>query len=59
MNDSKVCSRCGGQVDVAVERHQRPDGTFVSYAEGVCRSCGTKYDEASLLALEGPGPVGG
>ena len=59
MTNTKTCARCGGDVDVAVSRHQRPDGTYVSYAEGVCRSCGARYDEAALLTLKGPGPVGG
>jgi hypothetical protein len=59
MQDSKVCGRCRGVVDVVITRKERPDGTFISYAEGLCRSCGHRYDEADLLKLEGPGPVGG
>lgn len=55
----KVCSRCGGVVHVTITRRQRPGGVFVSYAEGVCQSCGHRFDEAEILALEGPSPVGG
>jgi ribosomal protein L40E len=59
MPEAKICSRCGGAVDVSIAQHRRPDRTFVSYAEGVCRSCGATYEESELLALKGPGPVGG
>jgi hypothetical protein len=55
----KICSQCGGAVHGGITRRQRDDGTFVSYAEGVCQSCGRQFDEAELLTLEGPGPVGG
>jgi len=55
----KVCSQCGGAVHVEITRRQRPDGTFVSYAEGVCQSCQRRFEEAELMTLEGPGLVGG
>jgi hypothetical protein len=59
MQDCKVCSRCGGVVDVTITRQERDDGTFVSYAEGLCRSCGCRFEEGELLKLEGTGPIGG
>jgi len=59
MQDPKKCASCGGAVDVAIVHRHRADGTFVSYAEGVCRSCGRKYEEGELLGLEGSPPVGG
>jgi hypothetical protein len=59
MQSAKVCQTCGGAVDVTIVHRHRADGTFVSYAEGVCRACGRRYEEGELLALEGPPPVGG
>jgi uncharacterized Zn finger protein len=53
--EPKVCSRCGGAVELEVVRHEK-GGTSVV---GTCRSCGATYDEAAVLKLAGPGPVGG
>jgi hypothetical protein len=58
MEPTKVCSRCGGAVDVEVVREQRPNGTYTSYVVGACRSCGATFHEAEVLKLAGPGPVG-
>jgi len=55
----KVCPQCGGVVHGDIIRRQRQDGTFLSYAEGVCQSCRHRFGEAEFLTLEGPGPVGG
>jgi hypothetical protein len=46
-------------VEVQIVREEKADKTFVSFATGTCSSCGATYDEAELLKLEGPGPVGG
>ncbi len=59
MDATKICSRCRGTVDVDIVRQEKPDRTFVSYATGTCRACGATFNEAELLTLEGPGPVGG
>jgi hypothetical protein len=53
--ESKICDRCGGRVDVEVIRHEK-GGTSVV---GVCRNCGVTFDEAAVLRLKGPSPVGG
>jgi rRNA maturation endonuclease Nob1 len=59
MEPTKVCSRCGGQVNVDVVREKKPNGTFTSYAVGTCQSCGATFTEAEVMKLPGPGPVGG
>src|SRR5262245_21879760 len=55
----KVCSRCGGRVAVEVIRHEREGVCFASFVVGTCRECGKTFNEAEVLALKGPGPVGG
>jgi hypothetical protein len=44
---AKLCPHCGGVVHSGITRRQREDGTFVSYAEGVCQSCRHHFDETS------------
>lgn len=53
--EPKVCSRCGGVVEIEVVRHDK-GGTSVI---GTCRGCGASFDEAEVFKLAGPGPVGG
>jgi uncharacterized Zn finger protein len=53
--EPKVCSRCGGTVEVEIVRHEK-GGTSVV---GTCRKCGATFDEASIFKLAGPSPVGG
>jgi hypothetical protein len=53
--EPKVCSRCGGVVELEVMRQEKGGTAIV----GTCRGCGARYDEAEVLKLKGPGPVGG
>lgn len=53
--EPKICPRCGGAVELEVVRHEK-GGTSVI---GTCRGCGASFDEAAVLKLEGPPPVGG
>jgi uncharacterized Zn finger protein len=50
----KVCSGCGGDVDVEVIGEHRDESTicFARYLVGTCRSCGRIFTEAELVALE-------
>jgi hypothetical protein len=59
MVGKKICSRCGGTVEMKIVRDPAPDGTSSTRAVGTCQSCGATFDEEALLKLEGPGPVGG
>jgi hypothetical protein len=53
--ESKVSSRCDGVVQLEVIRHEKGGASVV----GTCQQCGATYDEAAVLKLKGPGPVGG
>jgi hypothetical protein len=59
MEPTKVCSRCGGEVVVDVVRERKGNNTFTSFVVGTCQSCGATFNEAEVLKLAGPGPVGG
>jgi transposase-like protein len=50
----KVCSSCGGDVDVELIGEHKDESTicFARYIVGTCQSCGKTFTEAELLALE-------